>query len=189
MRIGRPLAEERVAGNTDTTARKKTKAKAAKKRTGSARAAIGKNKRVKIRRNALKLVVKVDSAAWAILEHYSRNDFNFYGTVLAPKQKSGKYNVRFDLLPESDNEYAVVRDRLTVLQPGEDEREYDYATELSAEIAEGCGGAEKEKKSNKAQDAIDTFLALSTEEQKSAKSFAYPYGSQADEVINWTILE
>ena len=109
MRIGRPLAEERVAGNADTTARKKFKHKEAKKRKGATRAAIGKGKRVKIRRSALKLVVKVDSPAWAIIEHNSRNDFNFFGTVLAPKQKNGKYNVRFDLLPEDDNEYAVVR--------------------------------------------------------------------------------
>jgi len=93
------------------------------------------------------------------------------------------------LLPETDNEYAVVRDRLTVLVSGEDEREYDYAAELSAEIANGCGGAEKEKKTNPAQKAIDSFLDLTTEDQKNAKSFVYPYGSQSDEVVNWTILE
>ena len=189
MRIGRPLTEERVAGNADTTARKKSKHKEAKKRKGATRAAIGKGKRVKICRSALKLVVKVDSPAWAIIEHNSRNDFNFFGTVLAPKQKNGKYNVRFDLLPEDDNEYAVVRDRLTVLHSGEDERAFDYANELSAEIAEACGGVEKEKKISAAQKAIDAFLSLPDEEKKSAKSFAYPYGSQAEEVINWTILE
>ena len=40
MRIGRPLEEERVAGNIDTTARKKTKAKATKKKKGLSRAMI-----------------------------------------------------------------------------------------------------------------------------------------------------
>ena len=40
MCIERPLVEERVAGNIDTTARKKTKAKATKKKKGFVRAAI-----------------------------------------------------------------------------------------------------------------------------------------------------
>ena len=66
------------------------------------------------------------------------------------------------MLQEADNKYAVVRDRLTELVSGEDEREYDYATELSAEIAKGCGGAEKEKKTNPTQKDVDSFLALST---------------------------
>jgi hypothetical protein len=190
MSTGRPLAEERISQNIDSTARKKTKAKISKQATkGKSRAAIGKGKRVKIRRDALKLVIPVGSPAWSVLEQFSRNDFNFFGLVLAPKQKSGKYNIRFDLLPEIDNEYAVVRDRLTVLRPGEDEREYDYATELRAEIAEACGGSEQEVKGTPAQKAIDIFLALSTDDQKHAKSFVYPFGSKPDEVINWKILE
>ena len=84
MTIGRPLPKQRVLGNIDTTARKKTKAKAAKKAKGLTRVAIGKGKRVKIRRGALKLIVAVDSPAWMMVEQYSRNDFNFFGTVLAP---------------------------------------------------------------------------------------------------------
>ena len=93
------------------------------------------------------------------------------------------------MLPASDNDYAVVRDRLTVLFPGEDEREFDYATELEAEIAEACGGTEKEVKSTPAQKAIEDFLLLSTDDKKNVKSFVYPYGSSPDEVINWRILE
>ena len=135
MRIGRPLEGARVNVNPKITARKKI-GKTTKQKATPRGAAIRKGKRVKVQRRALKYVLAVDSPAYRLLEEYPRNDFNFYGTVLGPKLKSGKYGVRFDLLPADDNEYNLVRTNIAVLGDGEDEVEYDYASEEAAEIAE-----------------------------------------------------
>ncbi len=108
---------------------------------------------------------------------------------MGPRTKAGKYSVRFDELPSEDNEYSLVRSSLAVLERGQDEPEFDHASEDAAEIAERCSGQEKEPKSKPSQDAIDAFLALSPEQQKSAKSFVYPYGPDANEPISWKILE
>ena len=187
--IGRPLLAQRMLNNVDITSRKKSRAKAAKQKSTPRGAAIRKGKRVKVQRRALKYVIPVEAPAYALLDHHSRNGYNFYGTVLGPKQKSGKYCVRFDELPSQDNEYLLVRSSLAVLETGEGEPAYDHASEHAAEIAESCGGQEKAPKIKPSQDAIDAFLALSPEEQKSAKYFVYPYGPDANESISRKILE
>ena len=83
---------------------KQSKQKEGKKKKGATWAAIGKEKRVKIRQSALKLIARVDSRVWAIIEHHSRNDLNIFSTVLAPKQNNEKCNIRFGMLPDDDNE-------------------------------------------------------------------------------------
>ena len=189
MAIARPPSAQRVLNNVDTTARKKTRKKSTKQRATPRGAAIRKGKRVKVTCRALKYVIPLDAPAYVILDHQGRNDYNFYGTVLGPRQKTGKYSVRFDELPSEDNEYSLVRGSLAVLETGVDEPAYDHASEDAAEIAERCSGQEKAPKIKPSQDAIDAFLALSPEQQKSAKHFIYPYGPDANESISWKILE
>ena len=97
--------------------------------------------------------------------------------------------MRFDLLPAEDNEYNLVRGNLVVLGEGEDEVKYNHASQEDAEIAEQCSGTIKELKAKSAQDAIDEFLMLLSEGQKSAKTFVFPFGAEATDSIKWTILE
>ena len=189
MRIGHSLQGDRVSVNLKITARKKTRAKTTKQKTTPRGATIRKGKRVKVQRRALKYAIAVDSPAYRLVEEYPRNDFNFYRTVLGPNLKSGKYGVRFDVLPAEDNEYNLVRGNLVVLGEGEDEVEYDHDSQENAEIAEQCSGTIKESKAKPAQDAIDAFLMLSSKEQKSAKSVVYPFDAEATDSIKWTILE
>ena len=188
MSISRVPAEQRESSDVATTARKTSKAKG----TGAAKKPksepIGKGKRVKAQKIKLLNIVDVDSPAYEVLASYDRNDTNFYGTVMSAKDARNFYSIKFDLFPMNHQTFKVTRKTLTVLKKGEDEPAFDREQARAADEAEECATTKK-KDCKYAKESTDLFLNLSPEEQKTAKTFNFKYGSNEEDNVAWTILQ
>ena len=172
FRVGTPKVNERSATTTKTTARKRTNGdkKQAKKPSKGPR--IRRGARFKVKRDKLKLAIKADQRpeAWAIIEQYTRRDYNFYGTVLGSKHQ-GLYNVRIDLFPMLDNEVKISREHLVAVDQDEEEKPYDREEKAVDDFLEECSGEGKSARVNHAKESVASFLALKTEEQVRATCF------------------
>ena len=143
MTVGKPKPGERVSDTPTTQARKKKKKSKNAPDAGVTRPNIRVNRRVKIKRKHLVSRCLPGTPARDVIDMNKSKDFNFYGKVYS-KKSLNVYNVQFDLLPagldakEPTNVLPCAREHLTVLYPGEEEKEYDREKKDADDIADAC---------------------------------------------------
>lgn len=182
MSIGKAPPDMRQGGTAETTSRKVDPKKAEKKK----KSRIGKGKRVKVKKKHLLNSISHDDEnkeAYDLVAKFVRDDRNFYGTVVS-SGGSGIYNIKFDDLPCDKNTFKIARKSINVVEPDEEQKEYDREEE---EMVEKCSG-EKPSRSKASKESTKSFCKQSTEQLKSAKSFRHSYASGPNDHIVWTIL-
>ena len=187
MAVGKPMPDERARQTPSTTARKdppplpgkQSKVKGPK---------IKKGCRVKVKKKHLILAIRADEHkdAHDFVSKFPRGDRNFFGKVIQ-KEGSGNtgiYLIEFGELPLDSRRFPIARKNIKVLRDNEVEKEFDREHE---EMVEECTG-KKPSRRNAAKESVQEFLALSPEEQKSAKSYTQKFGPGDEEAVQWTIL-
>lgn len=144
----------------------------------------------------LQSVLAVGSEAYKELQKdcYANSRFRCFGTV-APKSKGEArlHRFTFDLLPSDDNTHCLARKNVTILKKNQEEEPWSSSSRETAEMIEECGELKplkaKKGKRNFFKESEDEFLAMDTEEKKSATSYIMRYGQGEEDFLAWTILK
>ena len=156
---------------------------ASKKAVKRRKVRIHKGCRVKIQRNHLVRILETNTQRLCISPN-SGNSHNYFGTVISGSTEKG-WNVRFDVLPRNENIIVCRKQRLSVLEKGEQEKEYDRQEPV----------LEYKDSDDDDEDKYWTSLTCFKGKGKLSKNQIAEltevdvfYGNQPDEFFKWEIL-
>jgi len=144
-------------------------------------------RRVKIPRSQLYHILVTDEQRKMIPKNIP-NKFFFFGTVVSHGKNKSSWNVKWDVLPESDNIIQnITRSKLIVVADGEEEKAITDDAKLDdvAMVDDEVESPEKEK----APSSDDIFCALEKDVIKEATTFTYQWGKSESESVTWKIMQ
>ena len=145
---------------------------------------IKKGSRVKTTRSKLYQVLNTDRQRFSIPPHFP-NSAIFHGTVTGGTSGKG-WTVKWDDLPSDDNEVSgIKRQRLTVIQAGEEESRYNdkYLEQLKAdELAQ-----QKTKKKSPEIESEDRFVSNDADTLKTTSFYECKWNKNEDSIL-WNIM-
>jgi hypothetical protein len=167
----------RKRSSPNTTARgsaaKQKKKNSLKRRKGA---------RIKITRSKLFHILD-DDAQRDKLRNFGASR-NYYGTIVSGDSKKG-YNVKFDDLPAENQLVLVLRNKLvSVVAPGEEEKEFDHTSTVADDCAEITN-----KKCGPQQAAANDFCGLSNDVIARKAIYKMQHGKEDNEFLSWRILK
>ena len=170
---GESSGKSRVAPST--TARNTKKKQSTSKRCQ-------KGARVKVKRKDFFHVLIHDEQR-SSLKGFGNNR-NFHGTVVSGNGRQG-YNIRFDEMPVGKKDVTISRRNvITVLNDGEEEKEYDYGKDDEyTKIIKNNNEKEQTKT------AEDLFCEMSDDDISKATSYVYEDPKNPDITVRWTIVK
>jgi hypothetical protein len=116
------------------------------------------------------------------------NKFQFFGTVVSQGKNKSSWNVKWDVLPESDNVIDnITRSKLTVMADGEEENALPDDAKLD-DVAMADDEYESPTK-KKEPSSDDAFCALEKSVIRQATTFTYKWGRSKLESVTWKIME
>lgn len=143
-------------------------------------------RRVKIPRSQLYHILVTDEQRKMIPKDIP-NKFNFFGTVVSRGKNKSSWNVKWDVLPESDNIINnISRSKLTVVADGEEEKALPDDAKLDDLTMEDDEGKSPTKVKEPSSD--DTFCAIEKSAIREATTFCYRWGKSESESLTWRIL-
>ena len=149
--------------------------------------------RVSVKRGKLFHVLYDEKEKQQYISSEVANDYDYYGEVVK-RVGSRKYEIKFDILPDTNNNRVVMdRGNIQVIDPNFEKQLRDINEECKFE-----GMLEREptpkpanstnKKSVK-QQAIDSFLSAGPDVIKNAKTYIHSEGTESNKTsIEWEIL-
>ena len=154
----------------------------------SARVKIKIRRRVKICRGQLFHILSTDSQRASIPKDVP-NKFMFFGTVISRGKGKSSWNVKWDILPSSENVINnITRTKLIVVEDGEEERGLPADAKLDdIAVASDEDVLSPEKPAKKS--AEDTFCKQPMKDIAQAELYTMRWGSGDGDKIDWTILK
>ena len=124
-----PVGKKKSVSRTSSTIGRKTRSRGPRIKVGC---------RVKTTPSKLFHVLSTPSQR-ECLPASAANSRNYYGTVTKGNTSNGYY-VRFDALPQGENEVKLIRQKLRVVADGEEEKPYDREVSQASTIEGKKGG-------------------------------------------------
>jgi len=154
----------------------------------SARIKIKIRKRVKICRSQLFHNLSTDGQRASIPKDVP-NKFMFFGTVISRGKGKSSWNVKWDVLPSSENVISnITRTKLIGVEDGEEERGFPDDAKLDDVAMASDEDVRSPEKAGKIS-AEDNFCKQPRKDIAEAGLYTMRWGSGDEDVIDWKILK